>query len=85
MFIAKFPLQAVQATFKVEGLVNISHQQKKDEEGRQVAVVEAFNVAEKRVKELNAELIEAEREKKSAKAALEGIERQAETQRKQLR
>ena len=79
MFIAKFPLQAVQATFKVEGLVNISHQQKKDEEGRQVAVVEAFNVAEKRVKELNAELIEAEREKKSAKAALEGIERQAET------
>ena len=79
MFIAKFPLQAVQATFKVEGLVNISHQQKKDEEGRQVAVVEAFNVAEKRVKELNAELIEAEREKKSAKAALEGTERQAKT------
>ena len=35
--------------------MNISHQQKKDEEGRQVAVVEAFNVAEKRVKELNAE------------------------------
>ena len=65
--------------------MNISHQQKKDEEGRQVAVVEAFNVAEKRVKELNAELIEAEREKKSAKAALEGTERQAETQRKQLR
>ena len=57
----------------------------KDKEGRQVAIVEAFNVAEKRVKELNAELIEAEREKKSAKAALEGIERQAETQRKQLR
>ena len=85
MFIAKFPLQAVQATFRIEGLVNISHQQKKDEEGRQVAVVEAFNVAKKRVKELNAKLIEAEREKKSAKAALEGIERQAETQRKQLR
>ena len=65
--------------------MNISHQQMKDEEGRQVAVVEAFNVAEKRVKELNAKLIEAEREKKRAEAALERMERQAETQRKQLR
>ena len=32
-------------------------------------------MAEKRVKELNAKLIEAEREKKSAKVALEGAER----------
>ena len=64
--------------------MNITHRQMKDEEGRQIAVVEAFNVAEKRVKELNAKLTEAEREKKSAEPALEGVERQAETQRKQL-
>ena len=30
----------------------------KDEEGRRVTTVEAFNVAEKRVKKLNAKLIE---------------------------
>ena len=64
--------------------MNITHRQMKDKEGRQIAVVEAFNVVEKRVKELNAKLTEAEREKKSAEPALEGAERQAETQRKQL-
>ena len=56
----------------------------KDEEGRRVAAVEAFNMAEKRVKELSTKLVQIERDKKSAKAALKGAERQAETQRKQL-
>ena len=65
--------------------MDISHQQMKDEEGTRVAAVEAFNVAEKRVKELNAKLLEAEREWKSAEVALEGAERQAETPHKQLR
>ena len=65
--------------------MDISHRQIKDEEGRWVAAVEAFNVAEKRVKKLNAKLLETEWDKKSAKAALEGAERQAETQRKQIR
>ena len=51
----------------------------KDEESRRIVVVEAFNVAEKRVKELNTKLIEAEREKKSVEAALERAERQVET------
>ena len=36
-----------------------------------------FNVADKRIQELKNKLTEAEREKKSAKAALEGAERQA--------
>ena len=79
-----FPLQAIQATFKVEELVNITHRKMKDEESRRIVVVEAFNVVEKRVKELNTKLTEAEREKKSVEAALERAERQAETQRKQL-
>ena len=56
----------------------------KDEEGRQIATVKAFNVAEKRVKEMNTKLTEAEREKKNAEAAFEGAERQAKIQRKQL-
>ena len=56
----------------------------KDEESRQIAAIEAFNVVEKRVKELNAKLTEVEREKKSVEVALEGVERQVETQRKQL-
>ncbi|KAL0002753.1 hypothetical protein SO802_016534 [Lithocarpus litseifolius] len=75
----------VQATFRAEELVNISHRQMNDEEGRQVAAVEAFNMAEKKEKKLNAKLIKAEREKKSAEVAQEGAEKQAETQRKQLR
>ena len=42
------------------------------------------NAEKARVKELNTNLTEAEREKKSVEVALEGAERQAETQRKQL-
>ena len=54
----------------------------KDEECRRVATVEAFKVAEKRLKELDANLTKAERGRKSAEVALDGVERQAETQRK---
>ena len=57
----------------------------KDEEGRRIAVVEGFNMAEKRIKELNTKLTEADRKIKSIEAALEGAESQAETQRKQVR
>ena len=51
----------------------------KDEEGKRIVAVEAFNVVEKRVKELNAKLTKAEREKKNTEATLEGAKRQAET------
>ena len=54
----------------------------KEEEARRVATVEAFNMAKKGVKVLNAKLLKAEKEWKSAEAVLEGAERQAETQRK---
>ena len=46
--------------------------------------MEAFTLVEQRVKDLNVKLTEAIREKKSAEAALEGAERQVETQRQQL-
>ena len=80
-----FPTQAVQAAFKAEELVDYSHWQYKNEEGRRIAAVEAFNVAEKSLKDLKAQLSQFENDKKSAATALEGAERQAETQRKQLR
>ena len=78
-------LQAVQLVHMVEELVNKSHQQMKEEEGRRIAAVEAFSLAEKRIQELNNQLIKANRERKSVEAALHGVEQQAETQRKQLR
>ena len=77
---AKFPLQAILATFRAEELVDISHRQMKDEEGRRVAIVEAFKVAKKRLKESDAKLTKAERGRKSTEVALDGVERQAKTQ-----
>ena len=70
-------LQAVQLVHMVKELVNKSHQQMK--EGRRIAAVEAFSLAEKRIQELNNQLIKANRERKSVEAALHGAEQQAET------
>ena len=50
------------------------------EEGRRIAAVEAFNVANKRINKLKNKLTEAEKDKNSAEAALDSIERQAEGQ-----
>ena len=50
-----------------------------------VAAVKAFELAKKKSQKLNTKLAEAKRDKKSAEAALNGVERQAEVQRKQLR
>ena len=65
--------------------MDISHRQMKDKDGGRTAAIEAFKVAEKRLKESDAKLIKAERGRKSAKAVVDNAERQAETQRKQLR
>ena len=51
---------------RAEELLNNSHRQMKDEEGRRIAIVDTFNVAEKRIEELNTKLTEADRDKKSA-------------------
>ena len=50
------------------------------EEGRRIAAVESFNVANKRINKLKNKLTEAEKDKNSAEAALDSIERQAEGQ-----
>ena len=54
---------------------------KEEEEGQRNAVVEAFHVVEKSLKEMKKKLLEEEKERKSAAATLESAEKQAETQR----
>ena len=71
---------AIQATHIAEELVSDSHKQMKEEEGRHIATVEEFTLAEQRIKDLNTKLIEVNRDKKSVEAALEGAERQANSQ-----
>ena len=56
----------------------------KDEEARCIAAVEAFRVADKKSQELTTKLTEAKRDRKSVEAALDGVEKQAEAQHKQL-
>jgi len=69
-----------------EELVSTSHKQMKEkEEGWRIAAVEAFTLAKQRIKDLNTKLTEATREKKSVEIALEGVERQVESQCQQLR
>ena len=53
----------------------------KEEEGRRNVVVEAFNVAEKRIQELKSKLLEEERERKSVVVAFDSAKRQFEGQR----
>ena len=65
-----FPWKAVQAAHRAKELVNNSYRQMKDEERRRIAVVDAFNVAKKRIQELNNKLTKADRDKKNVEAAL---------------
>lgn len=68
----------------VEEWVDDAHKQFKDEEAWRIATVQTLAVAEKRIKYLNTEFIEANKERKSAKAALAVVEKQAEYQCQQL-
>ena len=47
----------------------------KEEESRRIATVKAFELVEKKSQDINAKLVEADWDKKSVKAALEGVER----------
>ena len=76
-----FPWQAVQASFRVEEMTNYCHRQMKEEEGRCIATVKAFQVADKSLQEHKKRLQEEEKERKYAAAALENVEKQAESQR----
>ena len=84
-FITFFFLKAVQAAYRAEEIVISSHKAMKEEEGRRIAAMKAFELAKKNSQYLNAKLVEADWGKKSVEAALDRVERQAEAQRKQLR
>ena len=55
----------IQATNIVEEWVNDAHKQWKDKEGLCIAAVETLAVVEKRIKDLNTKLTEADRGRKS--------------------
>ena len=57
----------------------------KDEEVKRIVAVEAFRVVDKKSQEITTKLTGVERDRKSAKAALDGAEKQAGAQRKILR
>ena len=80
-----FPWQVTQAAHRAEEIVIFSYRQMKEEEARCIEAVDTFNVVEKRIQELTTKLNESDRDKKSAETALEGVERQAKSLRKQLR
>ena len=80
-FLTSSPSQAIQAAFRAKEMVSSFHRMYKEDEGRRIAVVEAFQVVEKSNQDLKAKLIEAERERKSAAATLDNVKRQAEGQR----
>ena len=76
-----FFLWAIQATHKAEEIVISFHRLAKDEEGRRIATMKAFEIVNKKSQDLTAKLAKADHAKKSAKAALDVVERQAEGQR----
>ena len=61
-------------------MVNSFHQKMKEEEGWRIAAVDAFHMAQKSNEELKAKLTEEVRERKFAKATLENVEKQVESQ-----
>ena len=68
----------VQVAHRVEEIVISFHKAMKEEVGRRVAAVKAFELVEKKSQDLNAKLVEANQDKKSAEVALDGVEKQAE-------
>lgn len=60
--------------------MNSCHRMMKEEEGRRIAAVDTFHVAEKSNQKLKSKLTKIERGKRSAEAALDSAERQAEGQ-----
>ena len=80
-----FFLKAVQAAHRAEEIVISSYKAMKEEEGRSVVIVKALELAKKKSQDLNAKLVEVDRDKKRAETALDEVERQVEAQCKQLR
>ena len=72
------------AAHRAEEIVISAHKAMKEKEGRHLATMKAFELAEKKSQDLTAKLVEADPNKKSAEAVLDGVERQAKAQCKKL-
>ena len=77
-----FRFKAVQNTFRLEEMTNSLSQQLNEERKRRVAAVQTLIIAENNNTDLKKRLTVEEQAWKSANAALEGAEKQAESQRK---
>ena len=67
--------QAVQATFRVEEIINSCYRQLDDKKNRHVAAVESFNIADQSNKDLRNKLTKEEKARKSAESVLEGAQK----------
>ena len=77
-----FFLKAIQVAHRAEEIVISSHRAIKEKEGKCIVAMKAFELAEKKSEDLNAKLVEADQDKKSAETALDMAKRQPEAQRK---
>lgn len=75
LYLFLLPCKAVQSAHKAEEIVNSSHRMMKEEKAKCIATMEAFRVVEKKSQQLTTKLTEAERDKRSAEAILDGVER----------
>ena len=82
MLIPFFRFKAIQNTFRLEEITNSCYQQLDEERKRRATAVQTLAITKNSNADLKKKLAAKEQARKSADSALEGVERQAESQRK---
>ena len=82
MLIPLFCFKAIQNTFRLEEMTNSCYQQLDEERKKRAAAVQTLAIAENSNANLKKRLTTEEQARKSADSALDGAERQVESQRK---
>ena len=82
MLIPLFCFKAIQNTFRLEEMTNSCYQQLDEERKKRAAAVQTLAIAENSNANLKKRLTAEEQARKSADSALDGAERQVESQRK---
>ena len=85
MLIPFFHFKAIQNMFRLEEITNSCYQQLDEERKRRATTVQTLAIAENSNANLKKKLAANEQTRKSADLVLEGVERQAESQRKLAR
>ena len=80
-----FCFKAIQSTFKLEEMANSLSQQLDEERKMRATAMQTLTIAENSNIDLKKRLTTEEQARKSANAALQGVERQTESQRKLAR